>query len=274
VQVRKPVLYVHLPSDTDEVTFDATSMLPDDGEIREHWPLTRLEAPDRVTWCGVTARRGTCAGLTYPAVGTGPCARVQDGYCEVAELGAYETSDGACLHFGGAVYDHLFYRGTNGIASPVSVTVEGQELTLGGTAAGPVLQIERAADRVRTRVAVHPLPAQETAHIRVPIEIEEGGGADAGRRFLVERLTELGLTEPERDAFLRAWDTHLFGTERAAPSRTPVQSGQTPRVLAPVTHALLYFLPADELDHIATLSFEPAPRAIRRAMAVLVDLSI
>ena len=77
-------------------------------------------------------------------------------------------------------------------------------------------------------------------------------------------MTELGLTSTEIDAFMRAWDATLFGASGAVDGRSVDGDDGD----AAPTETVLYFLPPTSLDGIATLTFDPAPRAVRRALAL------
>ncbi|MEM9189704.1 MAG: AgmX/PglI C-terminal domain-containing protein [Myxococcota bacterium] len=265
--IRKPVLYVHLADGTESVTFDARVEVPG-GEVREHWPLAELSR-DAVVWSQVRAAPGECSGLAYPAADEAPCTEVSDGFCEVAELESYETSDGACLQFGEAIHDHLFYRATKIIAPPVSVALDGEELVLSGDAQQSVLRIRRHPRRGRTIVERLNLPEDGT-ELRTAARLRSGESAYVGLRMIEDELTAIGLTDVEQQAFVGAWEDHLFGREHGP--ATPVQASPAPEALRPMRDALLYFLPADSTDAIAELTFDPPPRTVRRALAILVDL--
>ena len=84
---------------------------------------------------------------------------------------------------------------------------------------------------------------------------------DRERETIARDLETLGMTESERDAFLRAWETELLG----APA---------PRAAPRIHHDdLLYWMPAAAIARIAALEATPAQTVIRRAILVRVDLS-
>ena len=91
----------------------------------------------------------------------------------------------------------------------------------------------------------------------------EGEGRDA----LSRTMRELGLTSSEADAFLAAWDATLFGG--APPAAIDVLTADDQPAAPPTEQvSFVYFLPEAAVGGIATVVFEPRPRAFRRAFAV------
>jgi len=266
----KPILYAHLGDGVSEATFDVT-VTPSSGEILEHWPPGELaEGGGSLRWMGVRAHRGECGARTYPARDSAPCLAVRDGYCEAAELAAYETPDSACLTFGGADLNHLFYRASVPIPTLAAVqrTAAGEVVvTPSDTLPGYVLRVRRDDRRDRTRVSI--VRAAE-ANVAVSVTRAADQPAVRGIDTLRAGLRELGMTEREGDAFMRAWTDHLFGFEGTA--RREVAGGGAPSELRPKTDALLYWLPVSAAAYVATLTFDPPPTAVKRAILVLVDL--
>jgi len=250
---RKPVLYVHLLEPTRALTFTATVTLPG-GRLLEHWPAGEVSG-DTVRWARVEAQAESCAGSAYPARGGEGCTGVADGYCEAAELRTYETEDGACLRVGGQSYNHLFYRGdTVGPALPLALERAGRavEATWQPETApvGAVLRVTRAEGAVRVRRVEFGACGEE---FRIEPADSTEGVAEATAE-LSRLLREQGLSEPEAQAFERAWMDALFGAD------------------ARVGDALLYFLPGELVAPVASLLLEPPPDELKRVMLVRVDL--
>lgn len=270
----KPILYVHLADGTDEITFRARVTLPPQGTIAEHWPERTLDAPGTVTWSDVRAHRGECRPRTYPSLTDFPC-NGREG-CEAAELAKYETSDGACLTAAGRDYDHLFYRGelaTFGAPLVLTRGANGAVVASNPTSEliGPfVVRVVVARGRLSVLVSDAvgeggevsiPSPAASPA----PASATRGAAARAaGTQALVSGLRAAGLTEPEIEAFGRAWWDEIFRTTGAGAGRRGYL-GTSP---SPPRDELLYWLPQGSADRAAVLSFEPTPRAVRRALLV------
>lgn len=272
----KPVLYVHLADGTDEVTFTARVTLPGAGTIAEHWPLRTLDAPGTVTWSGVRAHRGVCGPRRYPALNDPPC-NGRDG-CEAAELATYETADGACLSAQGD-FDHLFYRGElPTLEAPLVV----QRGSLGAIVArnptseliGPfVVRVTVRGARLSVLVSDAvgeggevSIPSPTAAPI--PTSAVRGAPARAaGIQALEAGMRGIGLTQPEIDAFGRAWWDEIFSTSAPQERRGRLGDHGTARVYV-VRDELIYWVPQGLADRAATLHFEPPPRAIRRALLV------
>ena len=276
VGLGKPVLYVHLDDGTDEVTFTARVTLPSAGILAEHWPLRTLDAPGTVTWSGVRANRGACGPRAYPALTDPPCAGREG--CEAAELATYETADGACLTTQGD-FDHLFYRGELPTYAP--------PLELSRGAAGAIIARNPTSEMIGpfvVRVTVRSgrlsvlvsdavgeggevsIPSPTAAPI--PASALRGAPARAaGIQALEAGLRGIGLTQPEIDAFGRAWWDEIFST--TAPQHGAGRSGYVGAARPYVVRdELIYWVPQGLADRAAVLHFEPRPRAVRRALLV------
>lgn len=277
VGLGKPVLYVHLLDATQEVTFSARVTLPRMGTIAEHWPERTLDAPGVVTWSGVRAHRGECRPRAYPSSTEFPCLG-RDG-CEAEQLAKYETSDGACLTAAGRDYDDLFYRGelptfeaplvlargtdgavlarnpTDELIGPfvVRVVVRGGQLS--------VLVSDAVGEGGEVSI---PSPTATPT----PPSVTRGAAArGAGIRALVAGLRAAGLSEPESEAFGRAWWDELFATASRTETGRRGYVAARPAPSVP-RDELLYWLPQGLADRASVLTFDPPPRAVRRALLV------
>jgi hypothetical protein len=268
IPIAKPVLYVHRDGDGPlaidvEVTLSSGAMV-------EHWPLVSGASGASLAWRGVTVEEGSCSGTRYPAFGEPPCNTLTgaDG-CEAMELATVETDDGDCLGYGGARWDHLFYRGELSAPPSFPLTVT----PLGGDR----YRIEAAraviGSLVRVRGTSASVLAAPAAGASLESEIPAGSlgeGADA----LGRALSEAGLTADEVGAFRRAWDSTLFAEATASAGEavvtaTPMAGG----LIAPRTRdALLYVLSSEDAAQLATLRFTPAPTRVARAIVVWLDL--
>ncbi|MEM9069808.1 MAG: TonB family protein [Myxococcota bacterium] len=264
----KPILYVHLGEGTDRTSFQARVTIPD-GRFVEFLPAG-TQTGNALTW-QVEARRGSCSAVaSYPGVGSPGCSRVPDGYCEAAELGMYETDDAACLQVDGQDWNHLFYRADASGALPMHFTNDAGLMMQANVALeGKMIRIWRNANRAETKVQIFdaPPPGQEMA-----VPDAQLGSADEGIAYVRQELTAHGMSAAESDAFMRAWETNLFGAREGAPAIEPLQNGRPPEGLQAATQAVAYFLPESAANRLLGLSFEPAPTSVKRAILVRVDL--
>lgn len=289
--IDKPVLYVH----ADEATSLHVEVVPGEGmSVAEHYPP--VQGP--LTW-DVEVTPGEC---TTPRIYSGPC-NSSDGYCETHELGLYETHDAACLTHGELSLPLLFYRLRADTPPALPLTVERTDprgVVLRNVGLQPGASVWRVSwDGGATHATRMTVPAagEEFTLARVA----EGGVGEA-RAATRQELFRLGLTQDEADAFMRAWDTALFG---AAPSGDNADGdGRVdgiPADLPPATDrpvdvdsltadesvigdprsrnaprvrdALLYWLPESNIESMAGLTFRPEPQKISRAILVRVDLN-
>ncbi len=251
---RKPVLYFHLGAPSPDFRFDLTVTLGATGTVVEHFPTGAL-AEHQVTWSQVQLASESCPGGPYPTADSPACQGVSDGYCEVAELGGYASDDAGCLTFAGTQHNFLFYRGeapapdlplTIVRNADGTVTVTNASL---GAPVGELLRLRRAGDAIH--VAQVAIPA---AGASVSVGLPATPAGDAHREAIRTQLRSIGLTDGEAAAFERAWFGELFDPAAATPHA--------------FEDAVLFFLPAEQVDGFAHLEATPAPSATVRAMAV------
>lgn len=270
IAVEKPVLYFHLdgagPLELASVRVEALG-----GAIVEHWPHTGAAAtppPASVAWTHLRLEPGTCA-LVPPTGAERPCSDLDAGeVCESAALAPAATTDGACLRGAHGAAPLLFYRSTaTAVTVPLVATAAGRDFAVRNDGSSPIpgsiVRFQRDGAAVRVIVAAPPPPGASIA-------VDGAWEAPAAARTAVtETLTGLGLTPAEAAAFLASWDAAFFG---APPSEIPPGAEDaTERAVEespPPEESLLYFLPADDVEHISRLAFDPAPTEVRRAMAV------
>ena len=218
--------------------------------------------------------------------------------CEVASLGIVRVPGVACVRTSGVVDSLLFYRArTSSFTPPLrferSATVH-DEVRVTNEGALPIPGwLVRMADSYGSvrALAVRPPGPGETIVVGVDflgaadrigedesVDIPVAPGSPGpGRTVVRDSMREIGLTDGEADAFLRAWDMLLFGvaptvlygttvdTLTADDSRSVDEDGDG--VLGP-TESFLYFLPEASVDGVARLTFDPPPRSVHRAMAI------
>lgn len=264
--VEKPILYFHLsgggPLELTSVTVDALG-----GTIVEHWPHTGgVAAPATITWTGLRLERGTCP-LAVPTAADRPCSDLSPGSeCESPALARAVASDADCVRGASSSSPLLFYRSTStALTAPlhpyyldfndINVTNDG-DLPIPGR----LIRFQREGSEVRVVVVDPPAP-----HTTILVG-HDFGGPEVARAAVTETLTGLGLTAAEASAFLTSWDSAFFG----APTETPVVERAEIAVeeSPPPEESILYFLPAEDVERIAHLGFDPPPTEVRRAMAV------
>ena len=303
--VDKPVLYFHT---REERTLASVSVRAPGGAILETWPYvvghdTGLGYADGATWRDVAlAPSGACEPSPLPGPTTPPCLLLgTSSFCESAGLAIVRTDDAACVRTAGMTERFLFYRAQSSTFTPplrfsrtqvyedVSVTNDGE-----APIPGVIVRIWSSGSTTRTLVVDPPAPHatviighdffgasadDQPADMPVPTDrrgamdesLPEPGVTGPGRDGIRRTLSELGLSASETDAFMSAWDGTLFGG--GAAHAGSVADGTTVDVLsvdgdpAP-RESLLYFLPESAADGVATLTFDPPPRTVRRALAI------
>ncbi len=303
--VDKPVLYFHT---TSARTLASVSVRAEGGAILETWPYvvgqdTGLGYANGATWQDVAlAPSGACEPSPLPGPMTPPCLLLGAGsFCESAGLAIVRTDDAACVRAAGMTERFLFYRAQSSTFTPplrftrtqvhedVSVTNDGD-----APIPGVMVRIWSDGASTRTLVARPPAPhasivighdfsgsADDDIPADSPVAMDRRGATDEslpaptvtgpGRDGIRRTMTELGLTASEIDAFMRAWDGTLFGgaaahagnvTDGTAVDVLSVDGDPAPR------ESLLYFLPESTADGVATLTFDPPARRVRRALAI------
>lgn len=296
--VDKPVLYFHAdaPLTLSTVNVDASG-----GAIAEVWPEPpRTGEAWHVTWRDVALDpTGACAPSALPLLTDPTCTSLPAGeLCEVASLGVVRVPGVACVRTAGVVDSLLFYRARTSSFTPplrferspavyeeVSVTNEG---TL--PIPGWLVRLSDTYGSVRA-LAVRPPGPGETLVVGADFAraADTGlvddeavadmpvapGSPEPGRIAVRASMIEIGLTDGEADAFLRAWDRMLFGVEPTAADRTvldvltadDMRTTDEDGELAPA-ESFVYFLPEASVDGVARLTFDPPPRTVYRAMAI------
>lgn len=268
--VLKPVLYFHLEDAArGAVAITTARVTAVEGEIREHFPVSGPYAspfPAAVGWGAIEVEPGACeAPFTAPVLTEPPCSALGAGeVCEAASLGMVVTPDADCVVRAGARSPFLFYRSsTRGLTVPLRVRrlPSGDlEITNDGDLAipGRVVRLVRSAGVLRVAVVAPPAPHASITAGATWSSAEEGAAA------LTETLRALGLWEGEAAAFHRAWDPTFFDGGAAAALDLSASSTTLPTL----EESIVYFLPPELCERIATIELDPPPTAIRRAMAV------
>jgi hypothetical protein len=272
--VFKPVLYFHAaaPITLRSVVVQASS----GGSLTEVWPLAPFDTS--VRWDEVALDPGgPCEVSALPTAAEPPCSTLASGdLCEAAGLAVARTSDGACVTVGAAVDRFLFYRArvtsfTPPLAFERTGTADEVRITNEGAAPipGVVVRIRSQGGVVSALVVEPPAPgasvlvgadfAGAAAATDAALEVWYGHPTAAGGRAgLRLSMLEIGLTLPEAEAFLAAWQDTLFG----GPGVALDLSAQAP------VDSFVYFLPEATTDGIAVVTIDPPPRVSRRALAI------
>jgi len=266
--VLKPVLYFH--ADAAGTLASVMVTAGSGGTIAEAWPPAAT-GPS-VTWTSVALRPDpACVPSPLPAESDPYCTALGD-FCETAGLAVARTGDGACVTVGDTTDHFLFYRGRGAAFTP-PLTFEradaGVVVTNTGDAAvpGTLIRIALTAVGLVAEVVTPPDPhasitlagTATVATLDMPVPSTRSPTLADARIALHASMTGLGLTDDEADAFMRAWDPSFFP-----------QEGATMLALGPFTpqESYVYFLPPTATDAVATLTMDPPPRAVRRAIAV------
>lgn len=283
--VDKPVLYFHTaaPLSVRSVRVHAA------GTILEHWPnAPRTGIAADVGWSRLTITPGADCELTpLPTdCGTWPAGEI----CEVPGLAAVRTAESPCIVTPEGTDTMLFYRSRADTVTPPLLFTRspGSDVITvrndGGEAIpGRLIRLHNSGFQVRA-LAVSPPGPGETLELGADFaaagmdEDVDGdmpampGSPEPGRAALRASLLEVGLTAQEADAFIRVWDAQLFGGPAALDSRTvdrlSVDDEATMDGLPAPVESVLYLLPPSVVGAISQLTFDPPPRAVRRAMAM------
>lgn len=266
----KPVLYFHAAS---PMVVRNVAVHTPHGSILETWPMASGEGAD-ASWLDVELGPSSdCIVSRLPQRADPACARLAPtADCESTMLGIVRTEDASCVHAAGTTDRFLFYRArTEVFAPPLRFTraADGVNVTIENESAFPipgmVVRIRNHDGMVASSAVLPPTPHAKIVmgfDAVVPMDESDkssdrkavpasGAGPDAVRMT----MTELGMSPAETQAFLDAWSETLFMPNGFNGFRAP-------------SDAILYFLPAASIDTIAKLSFDPAPRAVKRAFAV------
>ena len=288
--VDKPLLYFHTDA---PLTLRSVRVATPLGRLLETWPY--VAGMEAVTWPNVRiAHQAECVPSPLPRVDQAPCSMLGAGvFCESPGLASTRTSDAACVHVGDATERFLFYRAeARAYTPPLRFTrrADGDvEVTNEGDAAIPGVLVHIRRENGRSHAWTEAAPAPQATRVlqRAQRSSEDEADrptlpseVDSGRAGIRETMRGLGLTNEEGEAFLRAWDTTLFGVSGAVdipPIDEPVppidvlQRDGLDVELGP-QETVLYFLPESTLSGIATLTFDPPPRAVHRALALWTTL--
>ncbi len=276
--VEKPVLYFHASA---PITLRSVVASIPGGTIAEAWPLVPLG--ESVTWNDVHVDpTAACQPGPLPSASDAPCAALPAGEsCESTGLAAVRTQEAACVTVGGASEGLLFYRGrvtrftpplrfervAGSTTDEISVTNE-SDVEIPGV----LVRIRSEVMRCETLTAPPPAPhqsvivgsdfgaqagAEDLVETPMAEEIVAPSSTAAGRAGLRRSARALGLTDQEVAVFLSAWGDALFGRDGEMAERTPA-----PR------EAFVYFLPESLDAQVSTLTLDPPPRVLRRALAV------
>jgi hypothetical protein len=274
--MEKPVLYFHAAAPLHLSSVSATTRA---GTVLESWPLGALGADHRrVQWSDLTITPGgACEGSPLPSEGDAPCSDLRRGLvCESPGLAVVRAEGAACVKSGDFQNRFLFYRASAEkltpplVFSPPNAAGEVNVKNVGKSKIPGLLVRVMPRNRASTTVvAVPPEPGQSiTVGVHgvegqeqppAPIEDMTDPGAGPGPSALRMGLVDLGLEKDEADAFLRAWSQTFF-------ARAPVAEEKS--IEPPVPESFIYFLPAQDVEGLATLEMDPPPRAVKRAFAV------
>lgn len=283
--IGKPVLYLHADEDLPypvRVEVTATG-----GAILERLPAG-TSTENGVRWSDLRVRASSCRSTRNVTSRDDAACATRDGYCEAIEDPGYDTDDAACLELpDGSSRNHLFYRAeSTANVLPLAVTIdrESGRITVRNTSAEPIpgqlLRVAMSGDDVRFLTAAAPAPNAEitmepapsappgAADDAEPIPEPLRRTGDVERAF--ERLVaERGLTAAEVAVFLRAWGPTLWNAPTAT---STTDAGRPPASLGRAQDALYYVMPDGSLGRALPLAIEPAPRHLRRAFLVRVQL--
>jgi hypothetical protein len=294
--VDKPVLYFHAGS---PLTLRSVGVHVEGGAILETWPF--VAGRTDVAWTDVALGSPTnCTPSALPSRAEPPCAALGPGaYCESPSLALVRTSEASCVTTHGATERFLFYRAQSTTFTPPlrftrTEVYEDVRVDNDGDAPIPGVLVRIWSDGTHTRTLVaqpppphgsvvigHGFDALDDDQQPADAPYDRRGSLDEslpaptvsgpGRAGIRQTMTEIGLSSAEADAFFSAWDATLFSGMAAnaagAVDDMPVDVLSADGDPAP-RESIVYFLPEAVTNGVATLSFDPPPRAVHRALAI------
>lgn len=291
----KPLLYFHADG---PVTLNEVSVSTPGGSVLETWPLAQIGAGNAsLSWSDVSLHPSSlCEPSPLPGAGDAPCSTLPAGsFCESAGLATVRTDDAACVRFGDSVDRFLFYRAASrSFTLPLRFSrtkvYEDVLVMNDGDLPIPGVLVRISSDGGSTRTLIAKPPAPHASAI-IGHDFDKTVSSDGkaafnglaiaddktvmdesiprrtlfgpGRDGIRSTMRELGMTQPEIDAFVRAWDAALFGGQPVVDEDRRSSDGERA-----ARETFVYFLPVESIDGIAKLHFDPAPRAVKRAFAV------
>ncbi len=306
----KPVLYFHVESGK-RIPVQASAAVNGEMRMVEHWPRT-FASDTEVRWDAELLGEPCTEPRSYPTSLQPFCTRMPDGICETSELPEYETDDASCLLVDGTQWPLLLYRAApveeserpeERVELPLDVDTEPNGTVRirnrsNHTSRFPMFRLTRRPTGSQITRLDWPTPGEAVTIARAQDEAPSDEGSREATR---EALSAQGLTDTEVDAFFRAWEQELWGTEEAAGGETggasaslglrgtgrggggvggmPIGLGTLGRLGIPgagydprSADVLIYWLPKEVIDELAPLQFDPEPRHVHRAMMVRVSL--
>jgi hypothetical protein len=264
--VRKPVVYFHLADGSRAGDVTARVSIPASSTFMEAFPSAATPDPTTLAWAGLHLRAEPCHVVGAPTRDL-PACKTQDGLCEAADIATYEAADASCVDFAGASYNHLLYR-ANGVPPklPFEVTSDGSAIVVlharASDTLGAIVYVHNDAGVALEAVVPVP-PLGQSVRLAPPTDSDTTKAASE----LDRAMKDSGLTSEEIAAFDRAWATNLFGAGAGAARESPARRGAA----APDDY-LLFAMPVSLIEGVSTLSFTPAPRAVRRFLLVRVHV--
>ncbi|MBX7192364.1 MAG: hypothetical protein K1X94_09910 [Sandaracinaceae bacterium] len=293
--VDKPVLYFHAGS---PLTLRSVGVHVEGGAILETWPF--VAGRTDVAWTDVALGSPTnCTPSALPSGAEPPCAALGPGaYCESPSLALVRTSEASCVTTHGATERFLFYRAQSTTFTPPlrftrTEVYEDVRVDNDGDAPIPGVLVRIWSDGTHTRTLVaqpppphgsvvigHGFDALDDDQQPADAPYDRRGSLDEslpaptvsgpGRAGIRQTMTEIGLSGAEADAFFSAWDATLFSgmaANAAGAVDVPVDVLSVDGDPAP-RESIVYFLPEAATNGVATLSFDPPPRTVHRALAI------
>jgi hypothetical protein len=285
--VRKPVLYFHLDPGAAPLEVEVAARIPG-GQLLEQWPNLTQWPELLVTGDGVRWPRATlapCAVPLAPLASRMPIPLDQragcgtpDGYCEIYDLGLYQSADASCLTHRDVTARLLFYRGSvvrPALPHTIARDASGARSVRTSAPGGSPLLFVRGGRGIEL-----PWPAPG-AEVVLPDAFSESFDGPRLASSMARMVRDAGLTEGETEAFMLAWSEEFFGApwggqgatrdlaERESGGRWPAPA----RRARPEPPILLYVMPEASVPALAELTITPAPRVLRRVMVVRVELA-
>jgi hypothetical protein len=255
---RKPLIYFHPKAGFSDATAITATVQIAGGQLREVWP-TPDNGPqpphgDSFTWTLTIASDTSCGAGVAPSLSAPPCTSLTDGgVCEAAEMAEYLADSPRCLKvFGkGQFAPVLLYNGYIKGGEPVVLAAVAGGLKVTNATAHAIGPLLVQHDGVISRI--ERLDPSASVELSTATPWLKPSDTDAPARLLEAlqaTLSKQGLTDRERDDFMRAWATLL-------------KVGQPWQVIG-------FYDPA-AIDAMVPLRLTPAPDDMRRVLAFTIE---
>jgi hypothetical protein len=235
--VREPIIYIH-SSDKDPVTIRATFST---GTPTHTYPQAVVD-DSTVAWENVTF----AASKHLTPLDTADHVPLESIIDDLSDV------DADMLNYSGTITNFLFYEGIIPFVNRVTVefSPDSSDVTLTNIGAYPVYDIQVARPLSSVSPAIARLDPGEEVTVDINLTTNTG--------HFTQQLVSYGFTTREAVAFSKLWARPLLWPDVYFPEDK--------------TTNLIYRLSQEEYDELISLTVEPSPDAVLRALYILIHI--